>query len=76
MLKKGDLVSYGAYQAICLGGERLHEKFDDEGMGGLYVPQIRIAILRDSPSQAHRFSYVGSHMWVDRKRVQRITYES
>jgi hypothetical protein len=73
MWKKGDLISYGAYQAIYLGADRLTEKFDDEGFGGLFVPQIKIAILKNSPSQAHAFSYVGSHMWVDRRLVKRLS---
>ena len=73
MWKRGDLVSYGACQAIYLGLERLKEKFDDEGLGGLFVPQIKIAIVRDSASQAHAFSCIGRHAWVDRKLVKQLS---
>lgn len=71
-MKKGELVSYGVYQAICLGAERLKENYNEEGFGGLFVPQIKIVVLKDSPRQTHTHSYVGKQMWVDRKRVKRI----
>ena len=74
-MKKGDLISYGAYQAISLGAERLREDFTVDGLGGLFVPQIKIIILRDNPSQAPFFTHVGKQMWVDRKLVRRISYE-
>ena len=72
-MKKGELVSYGAYQAISIGAERLREDFTHEGLGGLFVPQVKIIILKDSPARAPaQPSNVGKQMWVDRKHVKRI----
>ena len=70
-MKRGDLLTYGAYHVIFLGAERLREKFDVEGHGGLFVPQIKVVIASNSPSYAAAHTCVGKQMWVDSKLVKR-----
>ena len=78
MYKKGDLVQVqGGCHAIFLGGERLKEDFDENGYGGLFIPEVHLLIVKDSPnwnlvrsnnSKCH--SRVGKKMWVQRKYVR------
>ena len=79
-MKKGELVSYGVYRAICLGSERIREDFNEEGSGGLFVPQIRIVIVKSRPRPTGVFRelglhHVGKQIWADRKLVKRIELE-
>ena len=74
-MKKGELLVVGNYLVIYLGRDRLKEKFDDEGFGGLFVPQARVVISQARLPQSTLGSRwrVGNEMWIDRKRLKRMS---
>ena len=70
-MKRGDLVflGFGALGTV-LGGERLREDFDENGYGGLFVPQIKILVTKEDDRRP-RIYKLGQSRWIDRKRVGR-----
>ena len=71
-MKKGTLCRWGGGAVLWLGAERLKEKLDDEGMGGLFVPQMRIVIANTEVWVCRRNFPPGKKMWVDSKDVSRV----
>ena len=68
MLSKGDLLHYGKHLVINLGLERTREMHDDEGYGGLFVPQVKVAFVSEGPTW-------GKHCWVERRHLKKVDRE-
>ena len=74
-MKKGDLVTFSGFKAQYLGFERLKETLDENGIGGCWVPQVRVMILGSMPefleARKGRECY-GVQRWVARKYIRRL----